>query len=347
MHLDSQILLFVLAALVILAAGYVVVRRLIHVSFPDFFLGLVGLVLGLIVGSLVGSILTNLPGNFGRYGPVIANIVITVGIFELFLTQTERANEFLAGLMRRDGRPSGFDVVVDTSALIDGRIEQIVDTGFLPGTMLIPQVVLKELQTLADSRDGLKRARGRRGLDVLTHLRDQPKAKINVLAESEEEKTVDGELIRLAQKHHAHLLTLDYNLNQIAHIRGVHVLNINALAAALRPILLPGETLMVSVIQPGKEPEQGVGFMPDGTMIIVEGGDRLVGQEVECEVERIYQTLSGKIVFVSPAKAKRSTKRLIAPTHKSEDEKKSNAESRPTLRERILHRGRRAGDGSS
>ncbi len=297
---NPQDFLFLLIALVVAIAAYFVFRRLLHVSFPYFFLGLFGLVLGLLIGSLVGRLLSGLPGNFGRWLPIIVNVIIAVGVFDLFLAQAEAASDFLRTLLRRDEKSSANDVLLDTSVLIDGRIESIIETGFLPGTLLVPQVVLRELQKLADARDPMKRAKGKRGLDILAKLRNQPKIKITVIQEPQTEESVDTELIRLSQKHNAALLTLDYNLNQIAHIRGVRVLNMNALASALRPVLLPGESLLVKIIQKGKEAGQGVGYLPDGTMIIVEGGDTLVDQEVECEVARIFQTVSGKIVFVTP-----------------------------------------------
>ncbi len=297
---NPQDFILLVSALAVAVIAYFVFRRLLHVSFPYFFLGLFGLILGLIIGSLVGRLLDGLPGNFGRWLPIIVNVIIAVGVFDLFLAQAQAATDFIRTLMKRDDRSHEAGVVLDTSVLIDGRIESIVSTGFVPGVLLIPQVVLKELQKLADARDPMKRAKGKRGLSVLAALRNQPRVKINVVQEQQTEETVDGELIRLSQKHNAYLLTLDYNLNQIAYIRGVKVLNINALASALRPVLLPGETLMVNVIQKGKEPGQGVGYLPDGTMIIVEGGDTLVDHEIECEVVRIFQAVSGTIVFVIP-----------------------------------------------
>ncbi len=305
-------LAFFLVALAVAFAAYLIFRRLLHVSFPYFFLGLFGLIIGLLIGNLVSRLLDDLPGNYGRWLPIIVNVIIAVGVFDLFLAQAETATEFIRNLLKRDDKTNEFDVVLDTSVLIDGRIQSIVETGFIPGTLIVPQVVLKELQKLADARDPMKRAKGKRGLDVLADLRNQPRVKITIVQEPQTEESVDAELIRISQKHKAHLLTLDYNLNQIAHIRGVRVLNINALASALRPVLLPGESLMVTVIQKGKEPGQGVGYLPDGTMIIVEGGDGLVDHEVECEVVRIFQTVSGKIVFVMPKSAKLTKRPKVA-----------------------------------
>lgn len=306
---SQQDLIFLSIAMAVAVGAYFIFRRLLHVSFPYFFLGLVGLITGLIIGSLVSGLLDGLPGDFGRWLPIVVNVIIAVGIFDLFLAQAQSATDFIRALLKRDEKSNSFDVVLDTSVLIDGRIEQIVETGFIPGTLIVPQVVLQELQKLADARDPMKRAKGKRGLNILASLRNQPRVKITIVQEPKAEETVDAELIRISQKHNSHLLTLDYNLNQIAHIRGVRVLNINALASALRPVLLPGESLMVNIIQKGKEPGQGLGYLPDGTMIIVEGGDTMVDHEVECEVVRIYQTVSGKIVFVAPKSAKKEKPR--------------------------------------
>ncbi len=306
MFQSQQDIIFLISAFTVAVATYIIFRRLLHVSFPYFFLGVLGLVVGLLVGTLVARLLDGLPGVFGRWLPILVNVFIAVGIFDLFIAQAQSASDFIRTLLRREEKHSDFSVVLDTSVLIDGRIENIVETGFIPGTVIISHVVLTELQKLADARDAMKRAKGKRGLDTLASLRNHPKIKIQVTQDKPQEDSVDSELIRLAQKYSAHLMTLDYNLNQIAQIRGVRVLNINALATALRPILIPGEALMVTIIQKGKEAGQGVGYLPDGTMIIVEGGDTLVDQEVECEVVRIYQTVSGKIVFVVPKNVPRS-----------------------------------------
>lgn len=297
---SQQDIIFLISAMIVAVGAYIVFRRLLHVSFPYFFLGVLGLIVGLLIGSLVGGLLDGLPGVFGRWLPIIVNVFITVGIFDLFLAQSQAASDFVRSLIKREERRDDFAVVLDTSVLIDGRIESIVETGFIPGTLIVPQVVLLELQKLADARDAMKRSKGKRGLENLANLRNQPRVKIQIIQDKPQEDAVDGELIRLSQKYSAHLMTLDYNLNQIAQIRGVRVLNINALASSLRPVLIPGETLLVTVIQKGKEQGQGVGYLPDGTMIIVEHGENLVDQEVECEVIRIYQTVSGKIVFVAP-----------------------------------------------
>lgn len=299
--LDSQQdIIFLFIAFGVAVAIYIIFRRLLHVEFPYFFLGVLGLIVGLIIGTLVAQLLDGLPGVFGRFLPIIVNVFVAVGIFDLFLAQAQTATDYLRTFLRREDRGSDFSVVLDTSVLIDGRVESIVETGFIPGTLIISHMVLNELQKLADARDGLKRAKGKRGLNTLASLRNYPKIKIQVIQDKPQEDSVDSELIRLAQKYAAHLMTLDYNLNQIAQIRGVRVLNINALAGALKPILIPGESFMVQIIQKGKESGQGVGYLPDGTMVIVEGGESLVDQEVECEVVRIYQSVSGKIVFVTP-----------------------------------------------
>ena len=169
--------------------------------------------------------------------------------------------------------------------------------------ILIPQFVLNELQSIADSDDPLKRAKGRKGLDILESLQRDQSIDTEIIDElTVSREAVDSKLIKVAKIHHAKILTLDFNLNKIAKIQGVDVLNINELTEALKPILVPGEDIVVKVIQEGKEPGQGIGYLSDGTMIVIEGGAKLIGKEINCEVVRIFQTIAGKMIFVSPKK---------------------------------------------
>ncbi len=196
------------------------------------------------------------------------------------------------------------DVLVDTSVLIDGRIIDIAKAGFMRSKLLIPRFVLLELQTVADSDDPLKRARGRRGLEMLSTLQNTPDVEVVIIDDDQVEiKEVDTKLVSLGRKLGFDILTTDYNLNQVAQIEGVKVLNINELSNAIRPVVLPGETLSVKIVQPGKESNQGVGYLPDGTMIVVENGDKLMNQEVLTEVTRVFQTVAGKMIFVVPLSA--------------------------------------------
>lgn len=294
---------FFLVILLVAVVALIVTRKLLHVSFPYFFMGLLGLILGLIIGGLISSPLAKLPGDFGRWLPIVINVFVAVGMLDLFLAQTRPvANYFerIWGNALTNAPANRQDIIIDTSVLIDGRIEELVNTGFIVGTLIIPQFVLQELQKIADSSDALKRLRGRRGLDVLRSLKLNSHVVCEITQDRLGEDQVDAKLIRLAKRKGLRLMTLDFNLARVAQIQSVTVLNINELASAVRPLLVPGEQLVVKVIQKGKEKGQGVGYLPDGTMIVVEGGDRYVGEDVECEVSRVFQTVAGKMIFVAP-----------------------------------------------
>lgn len=305
---------FVFFAIVFLIAfiGFALVRRFVRVSFSLFLLILVGLILGLAAGSLVGGFFEDFPGGVGQWLSPIAQAFVVFVVLDFFWAQRTRLvsfNDSLRPIVKRLLRPLQIEgmsqggVVVDSSALVDGRLSELVRTGFLSRTLVVPQVVLEELQRLADQGDSLKRARGRLGLDVVASLQKNPQATVVIVESSLKAKEgVDSHLIRLAKTRRASVLTLDYNLNKVASIAGVKVLNLNELVGALRPNVLPGERLMVNVIQKGKERGQGVGFLPDGTMIVVEGGSKYVGQQVECTVERMFQTVAGKMIFGQPVK---------------------------------------------
>lgn len=188
--------------------------------------------------------------------------------------------------------------VLDTSAIIDGRIADIAETGFLEGTLIIPEFVLRELQMVADSSDGSKRQRGRRGLDVLQAMRSNPQLTVQIAEEDYPQiREVDLKLIELARHLDAKIVTNDFNLNKVAQVRGVPVLNINDLANSLRPVVLPGEKMRVLVMKEGKEYDQGVGYLDDGTMVVVDHARRLIGRSVEIAVTSVLQTASGKMIF--------------------------------------------------
>jgi uncharacterized protein YacL len=305
----QDILLFIIALSFTIIILFIT-RKLLKVSFPYFFMGLLGIVLGLSIGSLAASPLSKLPGNFGRWLPLIVDVLITVAILDLFLAQAESTSHFFRKLFTK----IGFDkeetpgekmpeVVLDTSVLIDGRIEEIARSGFILGKILIPQFVLNELQAVADSEDPLKRAKGRKGLEALEHIQHDQEILTEIIDEITNQRgAVDQKLIKVAKAHNAKILTVDYNLNKIAKIQSINVLNINELSEAIKPVLIPGENIIVKVIQEGKETGQGVGYLPDGTMIVVEGGDKFLGREVDTEVVRIFQTVAGKMIFVQPRK---------------------------------------------
>jgi len=188
--------------------------------------------------------------------------------------------------------------ILDTSVIIDGRVTDLCDTGFIEGTLLIPQFVLRELQLVADSSDGLKRQRGRRGLDVLNHLQKTSQVSV-VISELDfpEIKDVDSKLIELTKQLDGKLVTNDVNLNKVARLHGLAVLNINELANALRPVVLPGESMRVFILKEGKEKDQGVGYLDDGTMVVVDNSRRMIGQNVDITVTSVLQTTVGKMIF--------------------------------------------------
>jgi uncharacterized protein YacL len=188
--------------------------------------------------------------------------------------------------------------ILDTSVIIDGRIADICDTAFVEGTLVIPQFILKELQLVADSADGIKRQRGRRGLEVLDRLQKSSRVS-TVISEIDfpETRDVDSKLIELAKHLDGKIITNDFNLNKVAQLQGIPVLNINELASALKPVVLPGETMRVFVLKEGKEKDQGVAYLDDGTMVVVDNSRKMIGQNIDITVTSVLQTTVGKMIF--------------------------------------------------
>jgi uncharacterized protein YacL len=284
--------------------------RLLHavreMSTAEFVAAVVGLVVGLLIALLLGLPLAALPEPYGRYLPLGVSICFGLGMVGLTVAKREDliAAAQAAGLMKRaegvDSTARGGEtlVVVDTSAIIDGRIADIVDSGFLYHRLVIPHFVLDELQRIADSSDSLRRGRGRRGLEILARLQKDGPTPVEIVTDDPVEAgDVDGKIVALARARNAAVLTNDFNLNRVADLQSVRVLNINSLANALKPALLPGDPLRIKVITEGKEVGQGVGYLDDGTMVVVEGGSKLVGQELDVVVTRVLQTVMGRMVF--------------------------------------------------
>jgi len=188
--------------------------------------------------------------------------------------------------------------ILDTSVIIDGRISDICDTAFIEGTLIVPQFVLKELQTVADSSDGVKRQRGRRGLDVLDHLQRSSQVQV-IISEADfpDIQDVDSKLLELAKQMDGKVVTNDFNLNKVAQLHGIPVMNINELANALKPVVLPGETIQAFILKEGKEKDQGVAYLDDGTMVVVDNSRKMIGQNVEVTVTSVLQTTVGKMIF--------------------------------------------------
>lgn len=265
--------------------------------------GAVGLLLGLLVAFLLKGIIFEWIADIGRSGKYVAIVFyLIVAIFAAYLGARVGAKMRIvpvpSGVAKSSG---GGPKLVDTSAIVDGRIVEIVESGFIEGVLLVPRFVLRELQAISDSVDPLKRARGRRGFDVLSRLQELASFEISERDfDDMAPGNVDARLVRLAQELGARLITNDYNLNRVAHVEGVAVLNVNELANAVKPVVLPGEELHVAVIREGKEMHQGVGYLEDGTMIVVEHGRRLIGEETDVIVTSVLQTVAGRMIFARP-----------------------------------------------
>jgi len=298
----------ILPYLTVVPAGWLL-RQIEQLSTAEFVTAVVGLLLGLLMGLLLGLPLSAFPDPLGTWLPLGVSLFLGLGM--VGLTVAKRDDLILAaeaiGIVRRPtpeqrattaGDPH---IVVDTSAIIDGRIAEIVESGFIYGTLVVPKFVLDELQHIADSSDTLRRNRGRRGLEILNRVQKESTTPVEILDEDVPEiAEVDAKLVALARVRSKAILTNDFNLNRVAELQGVRVLNINSLANAVKPAVLPGEELRVRVIQEGKEPGQGVGFLDDGTMIVVEGGVRYIDKDLDVAVTRVLQTVAGRMIFAQP-----------------------------------------------
>jgi uncharacterized protein YacL len=281
-------------------------RAVQQLSTAEFVTAIIGLFLGLLLGLLIGLPLSALPSPIGTLAPLGTSIFL--GLAMVGLTVAKRHDLIKAaesmGIIRRPAVENGSSVpriLVDTSAIIDGRIADIAESGFLFGILEVPRFVLDEVQRLADSSDSLRRTRGRRGLEILARMRKSGTTPVQVIDEDVPgTPEVDSKLVALAKRDGRAVLTNDLNLNRIADLQGVRVLNVNSLANAVKPALLPGEELRVRVIQPGKDPGQGVGYLDDGTMVVVEGGAKAIDTEVDVTVSRVLQTVAGRMVFAHP-----------------------------------------------
>jgi len=200
----------------------------------------------------------------------------------------------------RGGGRSNAPKVLDTSVIIDGRIADIAEAGFLEGVLLVPEFVLQELQHIADSADSTRRVRGRRGLDILKRLQQEQLAEVKIDREDFDNiSEVDAKLVALALRRNAKIVTNDFNLAKVAEVQGIRVLNINRLANALKPVVLPGEVLRLQILKPGKEQGQGIAYLDDGTMVVVENAGKLLGHEVEVAVTSVLQTTAGRMIFTT------------------------------------------------
>ncbi len=276
---------------------------------PDLVAAIIGLILGLGIAVLVGVLLQNLPYRLGLAISLILAVLLArwgvrIGISrraELQALVLGSPRVALPGGLKAEAARPATRILLDTSVVIDGRIADIAKTGFLEARLLVPRFVLGELQYIADSSDPLRRARGRRGLEILNLLRQDAQVDIEFTEdELPEVPEVDAKLIRLAKHYGAGIMTNDYNLNRVAQLEGVKILNINDLANAVKPVVIPGEEIDVQIIKEGKEPNQGVAYLDDGTMIVVENGRKNIGQSIGVTVTSVLQTAAGRMIFATP-----------------------------------------------
>ena len=263
--------------------------------------GTFGLFLGLVIAQLLGYAFSGLQNSAVRIS--ISVILSCVFGYMGLVLGGKKVEEFkwpgwgffAKGSQKKDGGK-----ILDTSVIIDGRVADICETDFLEGPLVIPQFILQELQHIADSADSLKRARGRRGLDILNRMQKGDTVEVKVVDDDYPDiKEVDAKLIALAREMNAKIVTNDFNLNKVAQLQGVPVLNINQLANALKPMVLPGEVLHLQIMREGKEQGQGVAYLDDGTMVVVENASRHLGEEVEASVTSILQTTAGRMIFTT------------------------------------------------
>ncbi|RPJ22574.1 MAG: PIN domain-containing protein [Chloroflexi bacterium] len=280
-------------------------RALGRLSAETLFAGLTGLIVGLLTAALLAYPFSQLPPPFGEILPFVGVVAFSYFGVSLFVMRQGDLMGLMSTLSGRNesGGSSAWTnlnrtILLDTSVIIDGRVSDIARTGFLPGTLLIPRFVLNELQYIADSPDGLRRQRGRRGMEVLADLQKLPNILVRISdIDAEGVREVDDKLVVLARQLKCPILTNDYNLNRVAELQGVTILNINELANAVKSVVLPSEHLTLNIFQEGKEFGQGVGYMDDGTMVVVENGHDYIGEYKEVVVTKVLQTAAGRMVF--------------------------------------------------
>lgn len=285
--------------------------HLSKVSAQTLVAGLLGLMVGLTIAALLSFPLSLLPSPLGELLPFVG---VLLGVYFGVALFVMRQNDIYSAMRTLTGRGGSSNatgeadsasapgpsrtILLDTSVIIDGRIADIAHTGFLVGTLLIPRFVLNELQYIADSPDNLRRQRGRRGMEVLARLQKDTSVPVRISdIDVEGVREVDDKLVILARQLRCPILTNDYNLNRIAELQGVAVLNVNELANAVKLVLLPGETLLVNIIQEGREQGQGVGYLDDGTMVVVEDGRDMLNKEASVMVTKVLQTAAGRMIF--------------------------------------------------
>ncbi len=314
----ASIFLLVGALVGLVLTPYVTVRpfmalrkRIRQAPAQQLLSAVLGLVVGLIIAGLVSFPLSMLPAPYSQFLPFVAAVLFGYLGSLVMLTRQHDIFTLVRGQLPLRGEQSESDpikrqrpVLLDTSVIIDGRIADISQTGFIEGEMLVPRFVLNELQHVADSSDALRRNRGRRGLDMLRRLQEESITPVRITdRDIEGVREVDDKLVLLAKQLRCPIVTNDYNLNRVAELQGVRVLNINELANAVKALILPGESLDIKIVQEGKEIGQGVGYLDDGTMVVVEDGEPYVDQQTEVIVTKVLQTAAGRMLFARLARS--------------------------------------------
>ncbi len=316
------ILSFVLAggAIGLLATPWLIIRpsrwfrrQIKQIPVRRLLISVVGLGIGLAISLPFAFALSFLPSPWGKVTPLISSLLFgALGTAVLVIREEDLMGTIGSRFSREllPSRQSSRSVLLDTSVIIDGRIADISQTGFIEGTMLVPRFILDELQYIADSPDTLRRQRGRRGLDMLNKLQKESVVPIRITdMDVEDVKDADRKLVQLAKTLRCPIITNDYNLNRVAELQGVRVLNINELANAVKAVFLPGESLPLRLIQEGKETGQGVGYLDDGTMVVVENGRKYIGSTIEVVVTRVLQTVAGRMIFAHPEEKEAEARR--------------------------------------
>ena len=263
-----------------------------------------GCLIGLVIANLIGLAFSGF-GPMGTFIVVLLNILFGVLGFRVARKKKDEVNVtnlqrilMQQNPMKQESEIYGRPKILDTSVIIDGRIMDLLQTGFIEGKIIIPDFVLEELRHIADSADGLKRNRGRRGLDILNEIQKQLMVPVEIQEfTTSQPMEVDSMLLKMAESMDAFVVTNDFNLNKVAEFQGVRVLNINELANAIKPVVLPGEEMQVTIIKAGKEPGQGVAYLNDGTMIVVDGGNKFIGETKSVMVTSVLQTAAGRMIF--------------------------------------------------
>lgn len=273
-------------------------ERLAKMNIKELAMSSAGVLVGLVLANLIGLAIS----RYGVLGTVIITLLNVIFGYLGFRVAQIKKDEIpavsIGGKHSAKSDVSGRPKILDTSVIIDSRILEILETGFIEGKIIIPTFVLDELRHIADSSDTLKRNRGRRGLDILNEIQKQLKTPVETVDwDPKDTAEVDVKLIKMAKKLNGYVVTNDFNLNKVADFQGVRVLNINELANAVKPFALPGEDIAVTVIKDGKEPGQGVGYLSDGTMIVIEGGQKYVGDTISVSVTSALQTAAGRMIF--------------------------------------------------